>query len=72
ELLAGFVESAVAALSDRELMAYPLERTAQSLRLLLCSRAAASKVKGWLLAGSSWSEALVALQSPRQDMGGRI
>lgn len=72
ELLAGFVESAVIALTGRELTAFPLERTAQSLRLLLCSRAAASKVKGWLLAGNSWSEALVALQSPRQDMGGRL
>src|SRR5690606_30621466 len=72
ELLAGFVESALLVLTEREVTAHPLERTAQSLRFLLCNRAAAAKVKGWQLAGSSWSEALVALQAPRQDAGGRV
>ena len=79
ELLAGFVESAILVLAEREVTAHPLERTAQSLRFLLSSRAAAAKVKGWQLAGSNWADALVALQSQQQssqpasrrDAGGR-
>lgn len=71
ELLAGFVEGALLALIEREVTAFPLERTPQSLRLLLCSRQAATKVKGWLLSGSSWGDALTMLHSARQDVGGR-
>jgi hypothetical protein len=71
ELLAGFIEAALLVLTEREVTAFPLERTAQSLRLLLCSRQAATKVKGWLLAGSSWGDALATLQSARRDAGGR-
>jgi len=72
ELLAGFIESALLVLAEREVTAHPLERTAQSLRFLLCSRAAAAKVKGWQLEGSGWADALVALQSPRHDVGRRL
>lgn len=72
ELLAGYIESALLVLTEREVTAFPLERTAQSLRLLLCSRQAAAKVKGWLLGGSSWGDALASLQSARQDAGGRV
>jgi hypothetical protein len=72
ELLAGFVEAALLLLTDREVTAFPLERTPQSLRLLLCSRQAAAKVKGWLLSGSSWGDALATLQSARQEAGGRL
>jgi hypothetical protein len=72
ELLAGFIEGALLVLTDREVTAFPLERTPQSLRLLLCNRQAATKVKGWLLSGSSWGDALASLQSARQDVGGRL
>jgi hypothetical protein len=59
-------------LADRDVTAFPLERTAHSLRLLLCNRQAATKVKGWLLSGSSWGDALASLQATRQDVGGRL
>jgi hypothetical protein len=72
ELLAGFIEGALLVLTEREVTAFPLERTPQSLRLLLCNRQAATKVKGWLLSGSSWGDALATLQSARQDVGGRL
>jgi hypothetical protein len=51
----------------------PIERNAQSLRLLLCSKAASARVKTWLLAGGSWGDALTALhQAPKNDVvGGR-
>jgi hypothetical protein len=71
ELLAGYVEGALLVLSEREVTALPLERSPQSLRLLLCSKTAATKVKGWLLAGSSWGDALAALQSSRAETAGR-
>ena len=72
ELLAGFIESALLVLAEREVTAHPLERTAQSLRFLLCSRAAAAKVKGWQLEGSGWADALVSLQAPSRDGGRRL
>lgn len=70
ELLAGFIEGALLVLAEREVTALPLERTAQSLRLLLCSKAAAARVKGWLLAGASWGDALASLQSARHELAG--
>ena len=72
ELLGGFLEGALLAAVEREVVAMPLERSAQSLRLLLCSRAASARVKTWLGAGGSWGDALAALhQAPRNDVGGR-
>jgi hypothetical protein len=70
ELLGGYVEGALQASVEREVTALPLERTAQSLRLLLCNKTAASKVKGWLLSGSSWGDALAALHGAKSDVGG--
>jgi hypothetical protein len=73
ELLGGYVEGALSASVEREVTALPLERTPQSLRLLLCNKAAGAKVKGWLLSGSSWGDALAALQGVRNDSaGGRV
>jgi hypothetical protein len=63
ELLAGYVEGALALAVEREVTALPLERTGQTLRLLLCSKAASAKVKNWLLAGGSWADALAALHN---------
>jgi hypothetical protein len=59
---------------ERQVTAMPLERTAESLRLLLCNKAASAKVKNWLLAGGSWGDALAALhQGPKNDvLGGRV
>jgi hypothetical protein len=73
ELLGGFLEGALLASVDREVTALALERNAQSLRLLLCSKAAAARMKTWLLAGGSWGDALTALhQAPKNDVvGGR-
>lgn len=72
ELLGGFLEGALLAAVEREVVALPLERSAQSLRLLLCSRAASARVKTWLGAGGNWGDALAALhQAPRNDVGGR-
>jgi hypothetical protein len=66
-LLGGYVEGAILALSEREVTALPLERSPQSLRLLVCNEVAAAKVKGWLQSGSSWGDALAALLSSRGD-----
>lgn len=73
ELLGGFLEGALLAAVDRELVATPLERNSQSLRLLLCNKAASARVKTWLTAGGSWGDALAALhQAPKNDViGGR-
>jgi len=73
ELLGGFIEGGLLAAVDRDVTAMPLERNAQSLRLLLCSKAASARVKTWLLAGGSWGDALAALhQGPKNDVvGGR-
>lgn len=73
ELIGGFIEGALLASVDREVTTMPLERNAQSLRLLLCSKAASARVKTWLLAGGSWGDALTALhQTPKNDvLGGR-
>jgi len=73
ELIGGFIEGALLASVDREVTAMPIERNAQSLRLLLCSKAASARVKTWLLAGGSWGDALTALhQAPKNDVvGGR-
>jgi hypothetical protein len=73
ELLGGYVEGALSASVEREVTALPLERTPQSLRLLLCNKTAGAKVKGWLLSGSSWGDALAALQGAKNDLaGGRV
>jgi hypothetical protein len=74
ELLGGYVEGALLAAVERQVTAMPLERTAESLRLLLCNKAASGKVKNWLLAGGSWGDALAALhQGPKNDvLGGRV
>ena len=73
ELMGGYIEGALYVAVERELTALPLERTAHSLRLLLCNKAASSRVKGWLLAGGSWGDALAALhQAPRNDVGSHV
>jgi hypothetical protein len=78
ELLGGYIEGALQTSVEREVTALPLERTAQSLRFLLCNKGVASKVKGWLLAGNSWGDALAGLHGapshgPRGDAaGGRV
>jgi len=55
----------------RELEALVLERGPDSFRLLLCGKAGAARVKGWLSAGGSWGDALAALHhNPRNDVGG--
>jgi hypothetical protein len=73
ELLGGYVEGAIQASVEREVTALPLERTPQSLRLLLGNRAAANKVKSWLLTGSTWGDALAALHGAKSDSaGGRV
>lgn len=72
ELLGGFIEGALAATVEREVTALSLERTQQSLRFLLCNQSAATTVKGWLLSGRNWGDALAALQRPRQEAGGRV
>jgi hypothetical protein len=73
EMLGGFLEGALLTAVEREVTAMPLERSGQSLRLLLCNKAASARVKTWLLAGGSWGDALAALhQAPRNDVGGRV
>lgn len=72
ELLGGYVEGALSASVEREVTALPVERTPQSLRFLLCNKSAAATVKGWLLSGKSWGDALAALQRPKQELGGRV
>jgi hypothetical protein len=74
ELLGGYIEGALAAAVARELTAMPLERTAESLRLLLCNKTASAKVKNWLLAGGTWADALAGLhQGVKSDvLGGRV
>ena len=61
ELMGGYIEGALLAAVEREVIALALERSERTLRLLLCSKAASAKVKGWLGAGSSWPDALAAL-----------
>jgi hypothetical protein len=61
ELLGGYVEGALQASVERDVTALPLERTAQSLRFFLCNKSVASKIKGWLLSGTSWGDALATL-----------
>jgi hypothetical protein len=71
DLMSAYIESALLAIVGREVIALVLERAAQSSRLLLCSPAASARVKGWLSAGGSWGDALVALhQSPKNDVAG--
>jgi hypothetical protein len=73
ELLGGYVEGALQTSVERDVTALPLERTPQSLRFLLCNKGAASKVKNWLLSGSSWGDALAALHGAKSDgAGGRV
>ncbi len=73
ELMGGYVEGALEVAVEREVTALPLERGDRVLRLLLCSKAASVKVKGWLLAGSSWAEALAALHGAKTGaLGGQV
>ena len=73
ELMGGYVEGALQVAVERDVTAMPLERTSQALRLLLCNKAAATRVKGWLLAGGSWGDALASLhQAPRNDVGSLV
>jgi len=73
ELMGGYIEGALYVAVEREVTALPLERTAHSLRLLLCNRSASARVKGWLLAGGSWGDALASLhQAPRNDVGSHV
>ncbi len=73
ELMGGYVEGALKASVEREVVAVPLERSEGTLRLLLCSKAASIKVKGWLGAGSSWVDALATLNGLNTEaVGGRV
>jgi uncharacterized protein YunC (DUF1805 family) len=73
ELMGGYVEGALQATVEREVTALTLERTERTLRLLLCSKAASARVKGWMLAGSSWADALGALNGSENDaVGSRV
>ena len=71
ELMSAYVEAALQVAVERELEALVLERGPDSFRLLLCGKAGAARVKGWLSAGGSWGDALAALHhNPRNDVGG--
>jgi hypothetical protein len=71
ELMSAYVEAALQVAVNREVNAVVLERGAQSFRLLLCSKAAAARVKGWITSGGSWGDALAALHhNPRNDGAG--
>lgn len=73
ELMGGYVEGALLAAVERDVTAVALERSEKTLRLLLCSKAASAKVKSWLLAGSSWADALGALHGQRNEaVEGRV
>jgi hypothetical protein len=70
DFMSAYVEAAIAAAFGREVHAVVLERGAPAFRLLLCNKAAAARVKGWISSGGSWGDALVALhQTPRNDVG---
>jgi hypothetical protein len=60
-LTGGYVAAAIAAATGRTASAEPLEGGSESFRLLLCSQAAAARVRGWLATGRSWGDALAAL-----------
>ena len=73
ELMSAYVEAALQVSVERELEALVLERGPDSFRLLLCGKAGAARVKGWLSAGGSWGDALAALHhNPRNDVGGVV
>jgi len=73
ELMSAYVEAALHVAVERELEALVLERSPDSFRLLLCGKAGAARVKGWLSAGGSWGDALAALHhNPRNDVGGVV
>jgi hypothetical protein len=73
ELMSAYIEAALLAAVGREVTALVLERGASSIRLLLCSKAASTKVKGWLAGGASWADALAALHQSAKNgaLGGR-
>jgi hypothetical protein len=71
ELMSAYIESVLYAVFAREVVAVALERKSQSFRLLLCSKATSGRVKGWLSAGGTWGDALMALhQAPKNDVAG--
>ena len=71
ELMSAYVEAALQAAVERDVTALLLERGPESFRLLLCGKAGAARVKGWLSAGGSWGDALAALHhNPRNDVVG--
>jgi len=73
ELMSAYVEAALQVSVERELEALVIERGPDSFRLLLCGKAGAARVKGWLSAGGSWGDALAALHhNPRNDTGGAV
>ena len=73
ELLGGYFEGALQTAVEREVTALPLERSEQALRFLLCGKAASSTVKGWLLGGASWADALASLQGAKNGaIGARV
>lgn len=61
ELMSAYIEAAIEAAVGREVTAVALERGDRSIRLLLCSKAASTKVRAWLVGGMSWGDALAAL-----------
>jgi len=71
DLMSAYMESALQAVVSRDVQAVVLERGTQSFRLLLCSKAASARVKGWIASGGSWGDALAALHhNPRNDVVG--
>jgi hypothetical protein len=74
ELMSAYIEAALQAAVGREVTAVLLERGPSSIRLLLCSKAASTKVKGWLAGGTSWGDALAALHQSANNgpLGGRV
>lgn len=74
ELMSAYIEAALQAAVGREVVALVLERGASSIRLLLCSKGASMKVKGWLAGGTSWGDALAALHQGATSgaLGGQV
>ena len=61
ELMSAYVEAALQVAVGRQVTALVLTHGPSTVRLLLCSRSASIKVKGWLADGRSWGDALAAL-----------
>lgn len=62
-LLSAYLERALLGALGRDLIALVVEDGEQSIRLFLCSSAAARRVEGWLSDGKSWGDALVLLHA---------